>query len=67
MIQSFKEKYNYQTYHVNKVNDMRYYCVSADINVPSVTSILRKTNMNLIGHFDQKLNYDSKQQRRRHQ
>ena len=59
MIQSFKEKYNYQTYHVNKVNDMRYYCVSADVNVPSVTSILRKTNMNLIGHFDQKLNYDS--------
>ena len=44
---------------INKVNDMRYYCVSADINVPSVTSILRKTNPNLISHYDRKLNYDS--------
>lgn len=44
MIDSYKVKYNYPTYHVNKVNDMRYYCISSDINVPSVTSILKRTN-----------------------
>ena len=59
MIHSFKEKYDYKTYHVNKVNDMRYYCVSADINVPSVTSILRKTDDKTINLFKQKFNTDS--------
>ena len=59
MIQSFREKYDYKTYHVNKVNDMRYYCVSADINVPSVTSILKKTNANFPNTFKQPYNTDS--------
>tara|TARA_B100001564_G_scaffold340446_1_gene334135 strand:- start:24 stop:674 length:651 start_codon:yes stop_codon:yes gene_type:complete len=59
MIQSFKEKYNYKTYHINKVNDMRYYCVSEDVNVPSVTSILRKTNDKSINLFQHKFNTDS--------
>ena len=59
MIHSFKVKYDYKTYHVNKVNDMRYYCVSADINVPSVTSILRKTSDKTINLFNQKFNTDS--------
>ena len=59
MIQSFKEKYDYKTYHVNKVNDMRYYCVSADINVPSVTSILKKTNDNFPNILKQPHNTDS--------
>ncbi len=59
MIQSFKEKYDYKTYHVNKVNDMRYYCVSADVNVPSVTSILKKTNTNFPNILKQPYNTDS--------
>lgn len=59
MIHSFKEKYDYKTYHINKVNDMRYYCVSADINVPSVTSILRKTSDKTTNLFKQKFNTDS--------
>ena len=59
MIQSFREKYDYKTYHVNKVNDMRYYCVSADINVPSVTSILKKTNDNFPNILKQPHNTDS--------
>ena len=59
MIQSFKEKYDYKTYHVNKVNDMRYYCISADINVPSVTSILRKTTPLSQNLIHQKFNTDS--------
>ena len=58
MISSFKEKYDYKTYHVNKVNDMRYYCVSADINVPSVTSILKKTSK-INNVFIKKFNTDS--------
>ena len=59
MIQSFKEKYDYKTYHVNKVNDMRYYCISAEINVPSVTSILRKTKTSQHNLVHQKFNTDS--------
>ena len=43
MIRSFREKYNYPKYHINKVDNMRFYSVSEEINVPSVTSILRKT------------------------
>ena len=58
MISSFKEKYDYKSYHVNKVNDMRYYCVSADINVPSVTSILKKTSK-INNVFIKKFNTDS--------
>ena len=59
MIQSFKEKYDYKTYHINKVNDMRYYCVSADINVPSVTSILRRTNEKFLNTLNHQSNTDS--------
>lgn len=58
MISSFKEKYDYKSYHVNKVNDMRYYCISADINVPSVTSILKKTSK-INNVFIKKFNTDS--------
>ncbi len=35
------QKYNYQKYQTNKVNNLRYYCLSEDLNVPSVTSIIR--------------------------
>lgn len=45
MIRSFREKYNYPKYHINKVDNMRFYSVSEEINVPSVTSILRKTRL----------------------
>lgn len=38
-------KYNYQKYITNKVNNLRYYCLSEDLNVPSVTSILRSTSL----------------------
>lgn len=44
MIGSFREKYNYPVYHINKINNIRFYSVSEDLNVPSVTSILRLTN-----------------------
>ncbi len=35
------QKYNYQAYPINKVNNLRYYCLSEELNVPSVTSIIR--------------------------
>ena len=37
------QKYNYQTYTTNKVDNLRYYCLSEDLNVPSVTSIIKFT------------------------
>ena len=46
MISAFREKYNYPVYHVNKINNVRFYSVSENLNVPSVTSILRLTNQN---------------------
>ena len=49
MLPSFREKYNYPKYHINKVNNMRFYSVSEEINVPSVTSILRKTRSTYSG------------------
>ena len=33
-------------YHINKINNIRFYSVSENLNVPSVTSILRLTNQN---------------------
>ena len=45
MLPSFREKYNYPKYHINRVDNMRFYSVSEEINVPSVTSILRKTRL----------------------
>ena len=44
MISSFREKYNYPIYNVSKINNIRFYSVSENLNVPSVTSILRITN-----------------------
>tara|TARA_B100000965_G_scaffold209872_1_gene175394 strand:+ start:1580 stop:2215 length:636 start_codon:yes stop_codon:yes gene_type:complete len=44
MISAFKEKYRYSKYHINKVDGLRYYSISENLNVPSVTSILKKTN-----------------------
>ena len=46
MISAFREKYNYPVYHINKINNIRFYSVSENLNVPSVTSILRLTNQN---------------------
>lgn len=40
------QKYNYQTYPINKVNNLRYYCLSENLNVPSVTSIIRASKAN---------------------
>ena len=40
------QKYNYQNFPINKVNNLRYYCLSEDVNVPSVTSIIRATMAN---------------------
>mgnify|MGYP001193813265 CR=1 FL=1 len=37
------EKYNYRIFTTNKVDNLRYYCLSEDLNVPSVTSIIRST------------------------
>ena len=44
MISSFREKYSYPVYSVNKVDNIRFYSVSENLIVPSVTSILRLTN-----------------------
>ena len=35
--------FDYQTYHTNNVNNLRYYCINECLNLPSVTSILRNT------------------------
>ena len=40
------QKFKYQTYPTNKVNNLRYYCLSEDLNVPSVTSIIRASKAN---------------------
>ena len=37
------QKYNYQTFTTNKVDNLRYYCLSEHLNVPSVTSIIKST------------------------
>ena len=37
------QKYNYQTFTTNKVDNLRYYCLSEHLNVPSVTSIIKFT------------------------
>lgn len=44
MISSFREKYNYPIYSVNKVDNIRFYSIAENLSVPSVTSILRLTN-----------------------
>ena len=44
MISSFREKYNQPIYNVSKIDNIRFYSVSENLNVPSVTSILRLTN-----------------------
>ena len=44
MISSFREKYNYPIYIINKVDNIRFYSVAENLSVPSVTSILRLTN-----------------------
>ena len=44
MINSFREKYTYPVYPINNINNMRFYSITEDLNVPSVTSILRLTN-----------------------
>ena len=44
MISSFREKYSYPVYSVNKVDNIRFYSVSENLIVPCVTSILRLTN-----------------------
>ena len=52
MISSFREKYSYPVYDVNKINNIRFYSISENLNVPSVTSILRLT------HPRQQINFD---------
>ena len=52
MISSFREKYSYPVYNVNKINNIRFYSVSDNLNVPSVTSILKLT------HSKQQINFD---------
>ena len=43
MASKITNRFDYQIYTTNKVNNLRYYCLSENINVPSVTSILRST------------------------
>ena len=44
MINSFREKYSYPAYSVSKINNIRFYSITENLTVPSVTSILRLTN-----------------------
>ena len=49
------QKYNYQTFTTNKVDSLRYYCLSEDLNVPSVTSIIRATKANYYHALQKKI------------
>ena len=35
--------FEYQTYYTNTVYNLRYYCIDENLNLPSVTTILRST------------------------
>ena len=35
--------FDYQTYYTNTVDNLRYYCIDENLNLPSVTTILRST------------------------
>ena len=52
MLESLKIKYNYPTYPINRINNMRFYNISESISVPSVTSILKYTNQSNIPYSD---------------
>ena len=41
MIENLIAKYNYPKYNINYIKDIKYYSLNQNINVPSVTSILR--------------------------
>ncbi len=42
--------FDYQTYYTNTVDNLRYYCINENLNLPSVTSILRNTKNNIYNH-----------------
>ena len=46
MLSTFKNMFDYQTYYTNIVDNLRYYSVSENLNLPSVTSILKSTKNN---------------------
>tara|TARA_Y100000590_G_scaffold102939_4_gene117016 strand:+ start:19157 stop:19822 length:666 start_codon:yes stop_codon:yes gene_type:complete len=46
MIETYKSKYNYKNYNINKIDGVRYYEIEANEFVPSVTSILNSTKPN---------------------
>ena len=52
MLESLKIKYNYPTYPIDRINNMRFYNISESISVPSVTSILKHTNQSNIPYSD---------------
>ena len=35
--------FEYQTYYINTVDGLRYYCINESLNLPSVTTVLRNT------------------------
>jgi len=43
MITTYKNMFDYQTYYTNTVDNLRYYCIDENLNLPSVTTILRST------------------------
>ena len=43
MIATYKNMFEYQTYYTNTVDNLRYYCIDENLNLPSVTTILRST------------------------
>ena len=49
------EKYNYRIFTTNKVDNLRYYCLSEDLNVPSVTSIIRSTKADYYRQIPKKI------------
>jgi len=50
MIDKLISKYNYPIYSINYIEDVKYYSLN-NINVPSVTSILRHTNNKTNSNF----------------
>ncbi|MBJ41287.1 MAG: hypothetical protein CMD84_03285 [Gammaproteobacteria bacterium] len=51
MIDKLITKYNYPTYSINYIKDIKYYSLNENINAPSVTSILRYTNNQISSNF----------------
>jgi len=56
MLNSYKEKFVYTNYVINNIEGIRFYNISDNLNVPSVTSILKFTkNPDLMNSTDNRI------------